>query len=400
MSDEQETNEPDEATEKRDAANAHALKLTAVRPWIPVVIIIAQVILMYAVPEVSDHMMAGVIANVFVPLGAFVLLAFWWLLASRGPWWQRIGGILFYALIGAVVVFTQTNQNSQFILLLLFPALNIVAVLTLAIMSGSTWRAQRNATAVMMIACGVIVGLFQVDSTTGNIEPSISFRLTPMPETQLDAAASEAPTNTGTAITLPDAVSAADWPGFRGPNRDGVVRGVSFDMDWGKNPPVERWRIPIGLGWSSFTVVGDYVFTQEQRGDAEVVVCYALETGEEQWRNQVGSRWSDNMGPGPRATPQYADGKIYTQGPTGIAQCMSAETGETIWTRNISEDSGAKTPSWGFASSPLIADGKFIVYSGADDKKSVIAYNAESGEIEWMAGGGNHGYSSAPNCTH
>jgi outer membrane protein assembly factor BamB len=166
---------------------------------------------------------------------------------------------------------------------------------------------------------------------------------------------------------------------------------MTIGTDWTTTPPVEVWRRAVGPGWSSFSVRGNVIYTQEQRGDDEIVAAYALSSGKPLWRHHDPARfWESNGGPGPRATPTIDGSRVYALGATGILNALDADTGAVLWSRSAAADTGARVPEWGFAGSPLVVDGLVVAATGG----ILAAYDAATGDRRWIGPEEAEGYTS------
>jgi outer membrane protein assembly factor BamB len=186
-----------------------------------------------------------------------------------------------------------------------------------------------------------------------------------------------------------------DFPQFLGPHRTGVLPNAKIAGDWTKTPPREVWRRFIGQGWGSFAIVGNYAFTQEQRGEKECVCCYRLSDGSPMWLHEDAARFEGFGGVGPSATPTVADGRIYAIGNTGILNCLEGATGRVVWIVNILDDVGAKNlASHGTCASPLVDGNRVIVCPIGAGGPSLAAYDRETGRRLWAEGKEQASYSS------
>ncbi len=403
------------------------------------------------IPEKPLRLWPGVVAAAVIVTGllaAFVLpdativgmlsavvggaaAVLWWVFFSRAPWIDRLGAIL--VMVVAVVAtrpfldrsIAGAGQDRLFYVLSV-PVLS-VALVACALASRGLGSGARRASTVLaiLIGCGVFT-LVRTSGVSGSALLNLRWRWTPTPEERLLAReagtvpsvptpqASAAPTTTlpsaapakpsekrapaparsepPAAAPVPEATETRPrWPGFRGPERDGVARDASIKSDWAASPPVELWRRPIGPGWSSFAVAGDLLYTQEQRGEEEVVACYRVSTGEPIWRHRDAARfYESNGGPGPRGTPTLDGGRVYTFGATGILNVLDAATGAVIWSLNAATDSKTQSPYWGFASSPLVVDDLVVVAVSG----KLVAYDIAAGTQRWLVPSRGGSYSS------
>ena len=361
------------------------------RMW-PAALIVAAHLAAIGYSIQAPTLMLNLIGFALAPALSMLLLSIWWLRARQVPLKERLAGLALFAAV-LVAIFLSQEAYGEMLLMIAAPATTIGVVILLLITTRLRWPLRRWLAVALMIGIVAVFTATRVDDVRGDITPVLSWRWSPTTE-ELFAEWVQIPSKPAEASTLPAQPGPGDWPEFRGPERDSRLGGTTFALNWDEQPPREVWRRRVGLGWSSFAVIGDYIFTQEQRGANEAIVCYRADTGHEMWVNLAVERFDDAMGSGPRATPTFNDGRLYTLGATGILLCLDASTGETLWKRDLKTDTDAKIPVWGFASSPLVTGDLVIVFSGGPGGKSVVAYDRASGDLAWTAGDGTHGYSS------
>ncbi len=366
------------------------------RLWPGVLLVALQWLSRFVVPLlVPEAMLFGVLAA----LVGGVALSVWWVFFSRARWSERLGVV---AVMAAAVFGTWRIVHPSIAggMMGLMFFVYVIPGLSLALVAWAV--AGRNLAAgprrvvllvTIVLACGVWT-LVRTGGFSSDLNHDWAWRWSPTPEDRLLAEADvknpsvkPAPSPVVPAAAKPTAT----WPGFRGPGRDSIIRGVRIETNWSATPPVELWRRPVGPGWSSFAVNGGLLYTQEQRGEEEIVSCYNLSNGEPVWRHQDAVRfWESNAGPGPRGTPTLHDGRAYTFGATGVLNALDAQTGAVVWSRNAATDTKRKTPDWGFASSPLIV-GDLVVVAVSG---TLAAYDLATGAPRWTGPSVGGSYSS------
>jgi outer membrane protein assembly factor BamB len=174
----------------------------------------------------------------------------------------------------------------------------------------------------------------------------------------------------------------ADWPQWRGPNRDGVVHDVTLPREWPKTLK-DEWRVTVGEGMSSPVTVGANVYVFTRQKDREVVRCLDVKSGKEIWRSEP---YAAPYTPGPgnpgdhktRSTPTVAGERLFTLGIGGIFSCLETKTGRLIWRKDPKQ-----YPTYGASMSPLVIEDLCIVHLGAQGKGGLTAFDAATGDVKW-----------------
>ncbi len=199
-------------------------------------------------------------------------------------------------------------------------------------------------------------------------------------------------------VTSPQAASAQDWTEWRGPSRDGVIKGFSAPKTW-PDQLKRRWKVTVGIGHSSPLVISNRVYLHSRQGENEVVAAYDLGNGKTVWQDSYPVAYTMNPaatghGKGPKSTPVHNNGKLYTLGITGVLSCYDTARGKLLWRKDFAEKFKAKAPLFGTAMSPVVDRGQVIVHAGGNDQGGMVALDAITGAEKWSWTEDGPGYAS------
>lgn len=375
---------------RSDAVSPQPIR--SLRGWPAVVLIVLAVLVRFVPVWIEGASLPLLMLGFMGPAALSLALAIWWLFFSGASWREK--GIGIGGLAAIIALTSLTLDPSMRGISMFFWIIPVgMAAFAIPLVVASHYPRVR----VWLGLLGALLGFglwnaFRSEGVTG--EFTVEFRPRWSVPAEQDYLQSR-----GEASNSPFASDPSNpnvpWPEFRGPHRDGSVSGVKLIEDWETNPPELVWKRAIGPGWSSFAVAENHLFTQEQVGDQEAVVCLNADTGNTVWAYSTPGRFAEEMGGiGPRATPTYHAQRIYAVGADGMVVCLNASDGKEIWRRELMQDASRKQPPWGFSSSPLIVNDVVVVHAGGPGDKGVIAYSQADGGIRWQVASGDHSYSS------
>lgn len=178
-------------------------------------------------------------------------------------------------------------------------------------------------------------------------------------------------------------VKAEDWLQWRGPNRTARSAETGLLQQWSDGGPEKLWQYDqAGLGYAGFAVANQRLYTMGLEGDDEFALCLNTETGQEIWRQNIGKRFKNGWGDGPRSTPTLDGDRAYFLTARGNLACLNASDGEKLWGTEM-QSFGGNIPFWGYSESPLV-DGDKVFCTPGGKQGAVIALDKLTGEKIWQ----------------
>ena len=186
--------------------------------------------------------------------------------------------------------------------------------------------------------------------------------------------------------------SPQDYPQWRGQNRDGAASAFTVPNSWPESP-TRRWKVNVGEGYSTPLVVGNTVYCFTRHDGDEVVTALDARTGQEIWQSGYAAPYTPGSpaaahGAGPKATPAFHEGRLYTLGVSGIVAAFDTSTGRIVWRTAAPSE----PPFFSAASSPVV-DGS-VVMAHPGNYGPLTAFDRHSGEVKWTAG--DDGFFASP----
>jgi outer membrane protein assembly factor BamB len=180
--------------------------------------------------------------------------------------------------------------------------------------------------------------------------------------------------------------AAQDYPQWRGTLGDGSASAFIAPAAW-PDALTRRWRIDVGEGYATPLVVGDTVYVFSRRDGSEILLAVDAASGVERWRSTYPLPYTPSAptvahGSGPKATPLFHEGRLFTLGISGVVSAFDARTGTRLWQTTTP----AEVPFYSAASSPVGAKGVVIVHPG--NYEPLTAFDANTGAVKWRSGAG------------
>jgi outer membrane protein assembly factor BamB len=179
------------------------------------------------------------------------------------------------------------------------------------------------------------------------------------------------------------ALKAADWPQWRGPNRDDVSSERGLLKQWPPGGPPLVWKANgAGAGHGGVAVSGGKVFTSGDKSESSFALALDEARGSRVWAARIGKAGG---GPaGPRCTPTVDGERVYVLGQFGDLVCLEAATGKEVWRRSLKKEFGGRCGGWNYSESPLV-DGDRVVCTPGSAQGSIVALNKRTGELLWQS---------------